>query len=242
MPQHVSESVRYDRQLRHWGHEGQKRLGRAEILVIGLGSCGAEFTKNCVLAGVKRVFLYDRRPLEAVATSSTMGLDAIDAGVSLSSPADEAIASSIRQLNDCVEIKVWDGVTELPASVTVFMECSRHEAHVAMLSVCDAQEVIQCTTDGSVTAYCVRSASSIPTVLSTLSEGDVTRVLRLDGAWESLQALSKVQTTVWDPLFGSLFGSLVCAEFLHSVTESREMGSLVALRGGERVVDLGKAL
>mmetsp|Transcript_2247 Transcript_2247/g.9053 ORF Transcript_2247/g.9053 Transcript_2247/m.9053 type:complete len:97 (+) Transcript_2247:1024-1314(+) len=49
----------YDRQLRVWGVEAQRRLGASRILVAGLTGLAAEACKNVALAGVGAVVLYD---------------------------------------------------------------------------------------------------------------------------------------------------------------------------------------
>ena len=53
------EFAQYDRQIRLWGLEAQKRLRQAKVLVAGLGGLGSEVVKNVVLAGVKAITLLD---------------------------------------------------------------------------------------------------------------------------------------------------------------------------------------
>jgi len=53
------EAALYDRQLRLWGVEAQKRLISSKILVIGMAGLGAEICKNIILGGVKSVTLMD---------------------------------------------------------------------------------------------------------------------------------------------------------------------------------------
>ncbi|XP_043522570.1 SUMO-activating enzyme subunit 1 [Frieseomelitta varia] len=55
------EAELYDRQIRLWGLESQKRLRAAKILIIGLNGYGAEIAKNIILAGVKAVTFLDHR-------------------------------------------------------------------------------------------------------------------------------------------------------------------------------------
>ena len=49
----------YDRQLRVWGVEAQRRLGQAKFFVAGLTGLSAEACKNVVLAGIGSVVLFD---------------------------------------------------------------------------------------------------------------------------------------------------------------------------------------
>ncbi|XP_052902131.1 SUMO-activating enzyme subunit 1 [Anopheles moucheti] len=55
------EAELYDRQIRLWGLDSQKRLRSARILIAGLNGLGAEIAKNIILAGVKSVTLLDDR-------------------------------------------------------------------------------------------------------------------------------------------------------------------------------------
>ncbi|CAG5087305.1 Oidioi.mRNA.OKI2018_I69.PAR.g11514.t1.cds [Oikopleura dioica] len=64
--QEVSEQevTQYDRQIRLWGLDGQKRLRNSKICVIGLSSLGSEIVKNLTLAGVGEMVLMDDRKVD----------------------------------------------------------------------------------------------------------------------------------------------------------------------------------
>lgn len=53
------EAELYDRQIRLWGLEAQKRLRVTKLLLVGLGGLGSEVCKNIVLAGIKAITLMD---------------------------------------------------------------------------------------------------------------------------------------------------------------------------------------
>uniref|UniRef100_A0AAG5CTY8 SUMO-activating enzyme subunit 1 n=1 Tax=Anopheles atroparvus TaxID=41427 RepID=A0AAG5CTY8_ANOAO len=55
------EAELYDRQIRLWGLDSQKRIRAARVLIAGLNGLGAEIAKNVILAGVKSVTLLDDR-------------------------------------------------------------------------------------------------------------------------------------------------------------------------------------
>ena len=59
-----AEAEVYDRQIRLWGVEAQKRLRSARVLVSGVCGLGAEVIKNLVLAGVKSVTILDHEPYD----------------------------------------------------------------------------------------------------------------------------------------------------------------------------------
>ncbi|XP_045501890.1 SUMO-activating enzyme subunit 1 [Colias croceus] len=58
-----AEAEQYDRQIRLWGLESQKRLRTSKVLIIGLSGLGAEIAKNIILSGVKSVCLLDNEKL-----------------------------------------------------------------------------------------------------------------------------------------------------------------------------------
>ncbi|BES99926.1 sumo-1-activating enzyme E1a [Nesidiocoris tenuis] len=58
----ADEEKLYDRQIRLWGIESQKRLRTARLLLIGLSGLGAEVAKNIVLSGIKSITFLDDKP------------------------------------------------------------------------------------------------------------------------------------------------------------------------------------
>ncbi|XP_051171243.1 SUMO-activating enzyme subunit 1 [Leptopilina boulardi] len=61
-----AEAELYDRQIRLWGLESQKRLRAAKILLIGLNGFGAEVAKNIILAGIKSITFLDHRSVTQI--------------------------------------------------------------------------------------------------------------------------------------------------------------------------------
>ncbi|KAJ0972524.1 hypothetical protein J5N97_020483 [Dioscorea zingiberensis] len=59
----AQETALYDRQIRVWGADAQRRLSKSHILVSGLSGISVEFCKNIVLAGVGSLTLMDDRPV-----------------------------------------------------------------------------------------------------------------------------------------------------------------------------------
>lgn len=53
------EAALYDRQIRLWGLDAQKRLRASRVLLVGIKGIGAEICKNLVLSGVKSLTLMD---------------------------------------------------------------------------------------------------------------------------------------------------------------------------------------
>ncbi|XP_064407066.1 SUMO-activating enzyme subunit 1-like [Halichondria panicea] len=59
----ADEAEQYDRQIRLWGLDAQKRLRSSTVLVVGLRGLGSEVVKNIVLAGVHAITILDHTPL-----------------------------------------------------------------------------------------------------------------------------------------------------------------------------------
>lgn len=57
------EAKLYDRQIRLWGLDAQKRLRSSRILISGVGGLGCEVAKNLVLAGIKSLKMIDTKNL-----------------------------------------------------------------------------------------------------------------------------------------------------------------------------------
>ncbi|KAF3784875.1 SUMO-activating enzyme subunit 1A [Nymphaea thermarum] len=55
------ETALYDRQIRIWGADAQRRLSKSHILVSGITGTIVEFCKNVVLAGIGSLTLMDDR-------------------------------------------------------------------------------------------------------------------------------------------------------------------------------------
>lgn len=52
---------KYDRQIRLWGAEGQRRLGEAKVALLGCSPAGIEALKNLILPGVGTIDIWDDR-------------------------------------------------------------------------------------------------------------------------------------------------------------------------------------
>ncbi|CAA7404688.1 unnamed protein product [Spirodela intermedia] len=104
----AQETAVYDRQIRVWGVDAQKRLSKSHVLVSRITGAAVEFCKNVVLAGVGSVTLMDDR---------TVTEDAIQANFLI--PPDEnkwkesSIAKlccdSLKEFNPMVNVSVEKG-------------------------------------------------------------------------------------------------------------------------------------
>jgi ubiquitin-like 1-activating enzyme E1 A len=77
------ETELYDRQIRLWGVEAQRRMRDSRLLVAGLGTLGAEVVKNVVLAGMS-VTIQDDRAASASDLGGQFFLTEADVGRNVS--------------------------------------------------------------------------------------------------------------------------------------------------------------
>lgn len=66
------EAQLYDRQIRLWGVDAQKRLRQANIAFAGVDGVGSEIIKNLVLAGINSITLLDDKLVDRFDTTSNL--------------------------------------------------------------------------------------------------------------------------------------------------------------------------
>ncbi|KAL4857355.1 SUMO-activating enzyme subunit 1B-2 [Chlorella vulgaris] len=102
------EAAIYDRQLRVWGVETQRRLSGAKVLIAGCGGLAAEVAKNVVLAGVGAVTLVDDTPCSRRSLSNFL--------VGSTTPDDttvaEASVATLQEMNPFVKVAALPGPPE----------------------------------------------------------------------------------------------------------------------------------
>lgn len=96
------EAELYDRQIRLWGLESQKRLRAARVLICGINGLGAEVAKNIILSGVKSVTLLDHKNV----SESDFCSQFLAPNSSLGSNRAEASLIRAQALNPMVEIVI----------------------------------------------------------------------------------------------------------------------------------------
>uniref|UniRef100_A0A663FHH5 SUMO-activating enzyme subunit 1 n=1 Tax=Aquila chrysaetos chrysaetos TaxID=223781 RepID=A0A663FHH5_AQUCH len=95
------EVAQYDRQIRLWGLEAQKRLRASRVLLVGMKGLGAEVAKNLILAGVKGLTMLDH---QQVSQEDTRAQFLIPVG-SLGRNRAEASLERMQNLNPMVDVK-----------------------------------------------------------------------------------------------------------------------------------------
>jgi len=107
------EAELYDRQIRLWGLDAQKRLRASRVCVLGVGGLGCEVAKNLVLAGVKALKLVD----DALVSEEDATSQFLAPRDKVGSNRAEASLARLQQLNSMVEVTAEAGAAsekELP--------------------------------------------------------------------------------------------------------------------------------
>ncbi|KAL8140136.1 hypothetical protein V2J09_006157 [Rumex salicifolius] len=102
------ETALYDRQIRVWGADAQRRLSKSHVLVSGMKGTIAEFCKNIVLAGVGSLTLVDDKPVNEDASSANFLIPPEEnawAGRSVA----EVCCESLMEFNPMVRVLVEKG-------------------------------------------------------------------------------------------------------------------------------------
>ncbi|RLN51330.1 hypothetical protein BBJ29_005316 [Phytophthora kernoviae] len=95
----AAEAAVYDRQMRLWGVEAQKRLQNSRVLVSGFSALGSELVKNLVLAGMG-VTLHDDQLTNSANGSTQFFLSVEDVGKNRA----EACLAQVQELNPLVQV------------------------------------------------------------------------------------------------------------------------------------------
>ncbi|KAF0694258.1 Aste57867_14853 [Aphanomyces stellatus] len=100
----AEEAAIYDRQMRLWGVEAQKRLQNSHILISGMTQLGSELAKNLVLSGMS-VTLHDIEVVTRAHVESQFFLNEDHIGQNRA----EACLAGVQELNPLVKV---DAITK----------------------------------------------------------------------------------------------------------------------------------
>ncbi|ETW02167.1 hypothetical protein H310_05736 [Aphanomyces invadans] len=95
----AQEAAVYDRQMRLWGVEAQKRLQNSHILISGMTQLGSEVAKNLVLSGMS-VTLHDVNVVTRANVDTQFFLTEDQIGLNRA----EACLSAVQELNPLVHV------------------------------------------------------------------------------------------------------------------------------------------
>ena len=95
------KTQKYDRQLRLWGQNGQKRLEKSAICLLGASYTGCETLKNLILPGIGQFCIVDDRLVTGGDVGKNFFLEQCQIGRNLA----ESCALHLSELNTDVEAK-----------------------------------------------------------------------------------------------------------------------------------------
>ncbi|KAI3806780.1 hypothetical protein L1987_22695 [Smallanthus sonchifolius] len=93
--------IKYDRQLRIWGEQGQAALEKASICLLNCGPTGSETLKNLVLGGIGSITVVDGSKVE----NGDLGNNFMVNESSLGQPKAKCVCAFLQELNDAVKAK-----------------------------------------------------------------------------------------------------------------------------------------
>uniref|UniRef100_A0A8C6CT38 SUMO-activating enzyme subunit 1 n=1 Tax=Moschus moschiferus TaxID=68415 RepID=A0A8C6CT38_MOSMO len=137
------EAAQYDRQIRLWGLEAQKRLRASRVLLVGMKGLGAEIAKNLILAGVKGLTMLDH---EQVSPEDPGAQFLIRTG-SVGRNRAEASLERAQNLNPMVDVKVdTENIEKKPESFftqfdAVCLTCCSRDVIVKVDQICHKNSI-----------------------------------------------------------------------------------------------------
>ncbi|MDR0297849.1 MAG: HesA/MoeB/ThiF family protein [Streptococcaceae bacterium] len=100
----TSDFARYKRQIQVLGTDGQEKLARATVLLVGCGAIGTQTAETLVRAGIGQLLLVDFDRVELSNLQRQTLFDEADIG----QQKVEAAAKKLRRINSQVEMTVFD--------------------------------------------------------------------------------------------------------------------------------------
>jgi len=138
------EAELYDRQIRLWGLDAQKRLRSARVCVMGMSGLGCEVSKNLVLSGVKELKMVDSKLVSGEDSTSQFLAPRDKIGENRA----EASLQRLQQLNPMVDVTADKGETKEKQAeffkkfdIVVVTNCVKEEL-VRINSICRAENVL----------------------------------------------------------------------------------------------------
>uniref|UniRef100_A0A8C7ATL1 SUMO-activating enzyme subunit 1 n=1 Tax=Neovison vison TaxID=452646 RepID=A0A8C7ATL1_NEOVI len=137
------EAAQYDRQIRLWGLEAQKRLRASRVLLVGMKGLGAEIAKNLILAGVKGLTMLDP---EQVSPEDPGAQFLIRTG-SVGRNRAEASLERAQNLNPMVDVKVdTENIEKKPESFftqfdAVCLTCCSRDVIIKVDQICHKNSI-----------------------------------------------------------------------------------------------------
>jgi len=122
------------------GHEAQKKMMNANVLIVGLSGLGVEIAKNIILAGVKSVTLLDPSPVTSFDCGANFYFQESDIG----KPRAATCIGRLAELNQYVPISLASGDTPDVTGMRVCVVTCGYEGK-ALLDLNDKCRAADCS-------------------------------------------------------------------------------------------------
>ncbi|KAG5517945.1 hypothetical protein PMAC_000400 [Pneumocystis sp. 'macacae'] len=92
----------YDRQIRLWGIQAQKRIRNSSVLLVHIRELAEEIAKNLVLSGIGTLTLLDDKKIEKVESTACFSIGSSDIGTNYA----DAVSRALKEFNPSVTLQV----------------------------------------------------------------------------------------------------------------------------------------
>ena len=106
----------YSRQIGTYGLNTMKKLSKLNIIIFGLRGLGIEISKNIILSGPNKVFIYDYHISKKNDLCSNFYLNENDIDIKR---LDESVLEKLKKLNDNVIVEIFDSKEKLFESLEI---------------------------------------------------------------------------------------------------------------------------
>ncbi|CAL0333926.1 unnamed protein product [Lupinus luteus] len=197
--------VKYDRQLRIWGDQGQAALEKSSICLLNCGPTGSETLKNLVLGGIGSITVVDGSKVELGDLGNNFMVDESSLGQSKA----KCVCSFLQELNDAVKAKFVEEYPEtlIETNPSFFSQFTLVVA--TQLVECSMIKLDQICREANVILIFARSYGLTGFVRISLKEHTVIESkpdhflddLRLNNPWPELKRLAEgFDLNVQDPV------------------------------------------
>lgn len=133
----------YDRQIRLWGAESQRRIGSTHVLACNLRGAMVEVCKNLVLAGINSLTVCD----DGIITAAELGTNFFADSMSVGQNRADACCPRIQELNTMTKVTSLNGkfgehLLQRSSYSVVLMAAASTESMIAMNDACRKHNIL----------------------------------------------------------------------------------------------------
>ncbi|KAM7271483.1 hypothetical protein ACFE04_030697 [Oxalis oulophora] len=198
--------IKYDRQLRIWGEEGQTALEKSSICLLNCGPTGSETLKNLVLAGVGTITVVDASIVQLGDLGNNFFVDEKSVGQSKA----KCVCTFLQELNDAVKAKFVEEEPEtlIASNPSFFKQCTlviatqlREDSMIKLDRICREANVMLIFARSYGLTGLVRISVKEHAVIESKPDHFLDD-LRLNNPWPDLKRYAEtIDLNISDPVF-----------------------------------------